>query len=119
MRARSRTFATWLKAELDAREWTQADFARRIAGTDARVSEWASARRLPSPPTCARIADALGLDLDVVLAAAGHRAIPCAPDPDDPRQALHGLVDQIVWTDDRLAAAGGLLRALRDRDRRC
>jgi transcriptional regulator with XRE-family HTH domain len=39
----------------------------------ARVSEWLGGKYLPSPASCLRLADALGVDPDAVLTLAGHR----------------------------------------------
>lgn len=112
-------FANWLKAELGRRSWTQADFARRLSRSDhavagSRVSEWTAAKRIPRPATCRLIATELNVDPDVVLAVAGHRTMPTPVDPSDPRHELHGLIDQIRWTEDRVAGVSGLLRSWRD-----
>lgn len=91
------SFPGWLRRQLDRREWTQADFARRLDLSPAVVSRWITGRRIPDPRYCDLIADALGVDLDLVLFHAGHRPLTDPPPPDDPRADLHGLVDRINW----------------------
>jgi transcriptional regulator with XRE-family HTH domain len=75
------TFGRWLADELDRRDMTQADFARKVGASTGRVSEWLSGKRRPSPESLDRISDALpGVNLDYLLSIAGHRPI----DPGDP-----------------------------------
>ena len=65
--------ASWLRNQLDRLDWTAADLARRVQVNKGRVSEWTSGKRRPSSQTCIRLADALGVDPDELLAVAGHR----------------------------------------------
>src|SRR6185295_2448146 len=63
---------TWLVAELERRGWSRFHFAQ-IAGVHASmVYRWTEGQR-PQTEQCEKIAEALNIDLDIVLAAAGHR----------------------------------------------
>jgi transcriptional regulator with XRE-family HTH domain len=91
----------WLQGQLDRREWSQADFARKLGVSTGLVSNWFTGVRRPNPESCARIADVLFADRDEVLAIAGHR------DPDldlDALDRFHRIVDpyarEIDWTDE-------------------
>ena len=59
---------------------------------------WVTGKRIPDPESCDRIADALNIDLDLVLWQAGHRPLVNPPDPGDPRLLVQGWVDRIDWT---------------------
>ena len=74
-------FAAWLRRQLARRDWTQADFARAAGLPTGTVSRWVRGERVPTPLHADLIADVLGVDLDIVLAVAGHRP---NVDPDDP-----------------------------------
>src|SRR3954447_22795450 len=63
----------WMRQELKRRDWTAADLARRSGIGTGRISEWMSGHRRPSPASCNVLADAFGVDPDVVLAVAGYR----------------------------------------------
>jgi transcriptional regulator with XRE-family HTH domain len=67
----------FLKTELRARDWSMTDLARKAGCSKQIVSQWLaedeSLRIKPSPASCKKIAEALGLDLDYVLDLAGHR----------------------------------------------
>lgn len=82
--------ASWLRRQLARRDWSGADLARRLNVANGRVSEWTTGKRVPSPKSCLRLADAFGVDPDTVLAIAGHRAVP-AP-LEDPKEELIALI---------------------------
>lgn len=108
----SNSFATWLRRQLARRDWTQADFARRLnVGTDL-VSRWATGKRTPDPKSCDLIADALGVDLDIVLWQAGHRPQTQPIDPSDPRIDIHGLVDRVNWSPGNVKLITRVLRTM-------
>lgn len=67
------TFGDWLRVQMARRGFSQTELAERVGTTQSVVSRWVRNERVPDPSSCDRIADALGLDIDVVLAAAGHR----------------------------------------------
>lgn len=114
---RGQTFATWLQRHLLRREWTQADFARRLNVSPQVVSKWILAQRIPDPASCDRIADVLGVDLDLVLWQAGHRPNVERIDPDDPRTVLGALINAIDWSQgDRFHFLEGILTMWRNED---
>lgn len=76
-----RSFAEWMNRELLRRDWNQSDLVRRTGLSSSTLSRFATGKRIPSPKQADLIADVLGVDLDTVLAVAGHRP---NPDPDDP-----------------------------------
>jgi transcriptional regulator with XRE-family HTH domain len=94
----SEDFPSWLKRQLHRREWSAAELARRMGVSPARVSEWLAGKYLPNPASCLRLADALNIDPDEVLALAGHRE-PTEPlAPDDPRSRIIALVKRVQMT---------------------
>lgn len=70
---RRTTFGAWLESQLQRREWNQSEFARRIDVRPGVVSHWVRNERVPSPASIEKIADVLFVDVDEVLAIAGHR----------------------------------------------
>src|SRR5690242_15637061 len=65
------TFGAWSQRQLERREWTQSDLSRRSGISHGRISDWVRDVRLPNPDSCDKLADALGIELDEVLARAG------------------------------------------------
>lgn len=112
------SFGKWLVRQLQRREWTGADFARRLGTGNSTVTMWLGGTRTPSSSSSERIADALGVDRDVVLALAGHRPLDEEVDPDSPAGRIHSLVDRINWTDEKVIAIEGLLQMYLDADRK-
>lgn len=66
-------FGNWLDRELIDRDWSIAEFARRANVPRQTAQKWVRNERVPDPPYCYRIADALNMAVDVVLEHAGHR----------------------------------------------
>ena len=91
---------------------TQADLARKLNIGTAVVSRWVTGKRIPSPRYCDLIADALGVDLDLVLWQAGHRPMTTPVSPDDPRVDIHGLVDRVDWTPGNVKMITRILRTM-------
>jgi len=88
-------FGPWLRQQLKRRDWKQKDLADRAGVSTGAVSEWVNGHRRPEPPSCDRIADALGLPWDVVLAKAGHRErVEQTPDQ-ELRGELKGVIDRL------------------------
>lgn len=108
-------FGAWLQRQLVRREWNQSDLARRSGIHTSRISDWVNGKRAPSTENAERLADALGVSVDEVLTAAGHR-----PDPvDEPeRAALIALLRQINLTYDREWGIRSLLEGFQEADRR-
>jgi len=61
------------------------------------VGNWVRGQRVPSPESCDLIADALGVDLDVVLFNAGHRPTVPDIDPASREAEVLGMVHRIDW----------------------
>ena len=66
-------FGQWLRAQLERVGITQTELARQMGVTQPMVSSWVTGDKRPSPANCDRIAEALVLDVDVVLTKAGYR----------------------------------------------
>lgn len=67
----------FLKTELRARDWSMTDLARKAGCSKQIVSQWLAEdeaeRIVPGTKSCQKLAAALGVDEDYVLALAGHR----------------------------------------------
>ena len=105
-------FGYWLQQQIDSREMSRAEFARRLKRNPSRISEWINGKRIPDPASCDLIADALNLDLDLVLFQAGHRPMTQPVSPDDPRVDIHGLVDRVNWTPGNVKMITRILRTM-------
>jgi len=94
----------------------QTEFAHKVGTSTGTVSMWVMGKRIPDPASCDRIADALGIDLDIVLYQAGHRpqaTPPSTPDPSDPRTEILRLVKRVDWSDSRtFNLVSGMLRQI-------
>lgn len=64
-------FAEWLEAELNKRDWTRADLARRAGISKPQISRIMNREQSPGHSTCTGIAAALGLPPETVYRAAG------------------------------------------------
>lgn len=107
-------FGEWLKQQLKRRQWSQSRLAAAAGVTPTAVSLWLAGKRLPDAESCDKIAEALFLDRDEVLARAGLR--PVAHDDPEHVRELTGLLRRIVWTPDRLRVVQNLLRDLAEYD---
>lgn len=110
-------FGHWLQRQLDRRGWRQAELARRIPISSGAVSHWIRNERIPDPESCDRIADVLGVDVDLVLTLAGHRPATEPIDPDDPVTELVSMIRRVQWNTDRLAGVRSILRGYLEMDR--
>lgn len=66
-------FGDWLKSVMERRGWANKDLAAAVNTDSGTVSRWRNNRRVPEPESCELIAEALGIDPDIVLVRAGHR----------------------------------------------
>lgn len=66
------SFAIWLRAACAYRQWEQADLAREAVVSTGLVNAWWHGKKIPGTRSCRKIANALGIDEQVVLAMAGH-----------------------------------------------
>ena len=113
-----RSLPVWLQSQIDRREWTQSDFARRVGASTGLVSMWLAGKRVPSPASCDRIADVFGLPVDDVLTLAGHRPATEPIRPDDPRAELIGLVKRVRLTPERVWLLRQQLQGMIEYDRK-
>jgi len=88
-----KNFVTWLDNELNEREWTRADLARRAGITQSSLSMIYNESRSPGPDTLTAIAKALGLPPETVFRAAG--ILPPAPPRDARKEIILHLADQL------------------------
>jgi len=93
MNAIARTFGLWLANEIDKRDWQQADLVERLKVKPGVVSSWINGKRRPTYDNCIRIARALGVDKQMVIAQAG-RETTSASDPE--MAALAEIGRQVV-----------------------
>lgn len=109
--------AEWLRRQLARREWRAADLSRESGIATSRISDWLNRKRLPSPESCFRLAEALNVDPDDVLALAGHR-VPTRPlPPDDPRTEIWAKLNRINPLPDRLKTIDLILDTYLETDR--
>jgi len=112
-----RTFGWWLRHQLATRGWSQSEFSRRSGFDTGVVSRWIADRRRPDLESAQRIADALGVPVDVVLLRLG--LDPHALKPADERaESLINEIRRLDLTPDRVAALEATIRAWADMDRR-
>lgn len=76
----SDNFVPWLITELEDRDWSQRELARRADLSQTTVSLVIAQERLPSPEFCIAVAYALRIPPEDVLRRAGH--LPAVPDND-------------------------------------
>lgn len=76
-----KTFVEWIDSELEAREWTRADLARKAGITESSLSLIYSGGRSPGKKTCDGIAKAFRLPPDQVYRIAG--ILPMKPNNDE------------------------------------
>jgi transcriptional regulator with XRE-family HTH domain len=103
------TIGDWIRQELAHRDWTAADLARRLGVCSGRISEWSSGRYTPSPASCLRLAEVFAADADRVLALAGHRAAP--PAPEDAKARLIRLIERVAMSPTQIAGLEAMLTA--------
>ena len=106
------TIGDWIRQELAHRDWTAADLARRLGVSSGRISEWSSGRYTPSPASCLRLAEVFAADPDRVLALAGHRAAP--PAPEDAKARLIALIQRIDMSPTQITGLEAMLTAWAD-----
>ena len=86
-------FANWLQAEMNQRNWNQADLSRASRLSPALVSRIMTGTRNPGPNACKQIARALGYSVEVVYKMAG--LLNDTGERDMRRQVLEGLAENL------------------------
>jgi transcriptional regulator with XRE-family HTH domain len=81
------SFADWLTTELETREWSQSELARRAGVSTAAVSDILSGRRNVGTELATAIADALKIPQDDVYIAAGLLR---------PKRDRNSIIEQII-----------------------
>lgn len=87
------------------------DLSRRMKVNHGTISMWLSGQRNPSAKSVRKLAQALGVDEDVALIAAGHKSPDPYLEPDSPETRLLPLIRKVEWTEDRLDATEFYFRA--------
>jgi transcriptional regulator with XRE-family HTH domain len=87
------TFAASLRTAMADRAWNQNRLAAEVGTTPSVISRWVRAEAVPTPESCRRLAEVLGVPVDRLLSLAGHRPpdaaeCPLERDPSDPRVQL-------------------------------
>jgi transcriptional regulator with XRE-family HTH domain len=103
--------STWIRRQMDRRDWKAADLSRHMGVGSGRISEWLNRQRRPSPESCIKLADVFGADPDDVLALAGHRE-PLEPlDIDDPKRRIIALIRKAPMTPSQANGLEAMLRS--------
>lgn len=109
-------FAEWLDNERIQRGWNKSELARRVGKLPSVVSRWLTAEWGPDATSCLNIANALGVDIDFVLALAGHETRARHPESTNARQ-LASMIPYIDWAKpSRYSTISGLFRMYRAED---
>jgi transcriptional regulator with XRE-family HTH domain len=111
------SFPSWLRRQMDSREWGVTKLSKELGVSHGLVSQWLSGQRNPSPRSIDRIADVLFVDVDEVLTVAGHRPRDFDADPDSPPERFHAMMKRIHWDPQREAMIDAILRQMVEFDR--
>jgi ATP-dependent Clp protease ATP-binding subunit ClpA len=108
------TLWEWTNQQLNRRQWSLADLARESGIRRPSLRSWVQGKGRPSSKSCDVLAAAVSADPNLVRRLAGrspaaHKAAPRGGAP-----AIHALVDQIAWNEDRARRISALLRELID-----
>lgn len=98
-------FGEWLTLEMDERNYTAADLARRTDLTRQMIGKWRHGYDRPSPTSARKLAEVFGLNPLDVMAKAGHLS-----DTDPARNRLGDLLRFVP--DDRLSELERFIRFL-------
>jgi transcriptional regulator with XRE-family HTH domain len=110
-------FVRWMRSQLRRREWTEADLTRRIGVGRGTVSRWMSGERRPGTHSCDLIADAFGVDTDLVLSLAGHRPAVEEPAEDRDLRSIIAKLRRVQLDRSRLGTLEAILDQWDDFDR--
>ena len=109
-----RSFAYWFSGELRDRQMTQAEFARRAGLSSALVSNWVNGTRQPSLQSAQGIADALDIDVKLVLTKMG---LTMVSDGSPSRSRIQATLESLRLTPEREATLMALMQMWADHDR--
>lgn len=110
----ARSFGTWLMHELDVRGWSKSDFARRSGFDRSVISRWVADTRRPGLESAKAIADALNVDVAIVLTRLG-LGIPAGDDLE--RERLQAMLSGLRLTPERSVMLAQLLQMWSETDR--
>lgn len=85
-------FPIWLARQLDRRNWSQTDLAKKVGTNSSVVSRWVRGERIPSTRSVEKIAEAFDVDPDYVLAISGHRPNDL-DDEDELKEELVAMIE--------------------------
>lgn len=80
-------FAEWMTKQMERRRLNQSQVATYIGLRPSGVNAWFTRDTIPTPATCAKLAELFHVTIDEVLAVAGH-LVPQAP--------VEGAIDEQV-----------------------
>ena len=109
-----RSFAYWIAGELRDRQMTQAEFARRAGLSSALVSNWVNGTRQPSIQSAQSIAEALDVDVKLVLTKMG---LAMTGDGTPARVRISSMLEALRLTPEREATLMALLEMWNEQDR--
>lgn len=115
------TFTDWLQEQLNLRNWTAADLAKRAEISEATLSRILSKKdRDPGPKLCRGLAKAFGIEADEVFRLAGLLPEAEAEELNGYQRELLGVVDQLDDTSQKMVlemAKGLVFRSTRRQGR--
>lgn len=88
------SFGAFLKDRLEEMDTNARQLSLAMGVSAPNVSNWLHNKRTPSPESCLKLAEVLGLSVDEVLAKAGHRPRMVA-DPVPGREEIHEIVERL------------------------
>jgi ATP-dependent Clp protease ATP-binding subunit ClpA len=106
----------WTNQQLIRRQWSLADLARESEIRRARLRSWVQGKGRPSSKSCDALAAAVSADPNLVRRLAGHPPAAHRPAVRGGAPAIHALVDQVTWNEERVTRIAALLQAIIDGD---
>ena len=109
-------FRDWLLEEMRLRKWNQAEVARRTGILPSVISRWMNKDWLPDATSCYKLANAFGVDFNMVLRKAGHDPVE-NPVATGQHERLMGMVKRLDLSDaTRVSTLDGILRMWLEQD---
>lgn len=110
-------FPQWLGIAIDGEGWNLSEAGRAFGVSHTTVRRWLDG----SPPRYEHlesIANALRLDLEVVLAEARRQPYATYSDLDETKSRLRNLVNEVRWTEERELTARRMLEGFIELDKK-